>query len=161
MMLAQFAMIQRVPWSGVPEHPLQKTCALEYTHGSYPMTSTEPTRVERRCGQRFSHSVSVHLRVCGESRTGNGFTQDLSSRGALVWTDLPLVVGQTVEMSLVMPAVITLANDMDVRCHTRVVRVECTADAPREAVALQIEKYDFPQQVSMTGEHRSVPVTRV
>jgi hypothetical protein len=109
------------------------------------MNVQEPTRIERRCGQRFELSIPVLLRVCGEDRSGTGFTQDLSSRGALIWTDLTLNAGQMVEITLVMPAAITLGDDMNVRCQARVVRVHGTGGRG-EAIAVQIEKYDFPAQ---------------
>ena len=124
------------------------------------MSSTEPIRVERRCGQRFDYSASVLLTVCEEDRSGTGFTQDLSARGALVWTDLPLREGEIVEMALVMPALITLAEDMNVRCHARVVRVQHSPGNIRDAVALRIEKYDFPHQVRAVQPHSPAHVAR-
>lgn len=109
------------------------------------MTSAEQNRVERRLGQRFAYQVPVTLRVSGETRAGSGFTQDLSSRGAMLWTDLCLAEGQMVEMTLVMPSEITLADDMNVCCRARVVRCE-QADGGKPAVAVHIEHYDFLRQ---------------
>ena len=109
------------------------------------MTSAEQNRVERRCGQRFPYQVPVTLRLPGETRTGSGFTQDLSSRGAMLWTDLSLAEGQTIEMTLIMPSEITLADDMNVCCRARVVRCE-QADGGKPAVAVHIEHYDFLRQ---------------
>jgi hypothetical protein len=106
------------------------------------MTSAEQNRIERRSGQRFSYQVPVLLRVPGESRTGNGCTQDLSVRGALVWTDLPLAEGAVVEMLLVMPSEITLAEDMNVCCRAHVTRLEGT-EGSKPAVAIKIERYEF------------------
>src|SRR5947207_4979587 len=68
------------------------------------MTNAEQNRIERRSGQRFGYQIPVLLRVPSEGHTGAGCTQDLSARGALVWTDLPLKEGALVEMTLVMPA---------------------------------------------------------
>lgn len=109
------------------------------------MTAPEQNRVERRCGQRFPYQVPVVLRVPGETRSGAGFTQDLSSRGAMLWTDLSLSEGQLVEMTLVMPSEITLADDMNVCCRARVVRRE-QVDGGKPAVAIHIEHYDFLRQ---------------
>lgn len=106
------------------------------------MTSAEQNRVERRCGQRFPYQVPVAVRVPGETRSGSGFTQDLSSRGAMLWTDLCLAEGQMVEMTLVMPSEITLADDMNVCCRARVVRCD-QVDGSKPAVAVHIEHYDF------------------
>jgi hypothetical protein len=124
------------------------------------MPTLEPIRVERRCGQRFSYSVPVLLSVAGEGLRGNGFTQDLSSRGALFLTDLPLREGQKIEMSLVMPAAVTLAEDMSVLCRARVLRVEHLPEGTRSAVAVQIDKYEFSNQVAVMQQHVPVHGTR-
>ena len=117
------------------------------------MTSAEQNRIERRSGQRFAYQVPVLLRVPGESRSGNGCTQDLSARGALVWTDLALAEGTLVEMVLVMPAEITLAEDMNVCCRAHVTRLERT-EGRKPAVAIKIERYDFlPAEASVLQQH--------
>ena len=117
------------------------------------MMSAEQNRIERRSGQRFAYQVPVLLRVPGESRSGNGCTQDLSARGALVWTDLALAEGTLVEMVLVMPAEITLAEDMNVCCRAHVTRLERT-EGRKPAVAIKIERYDFlPAEASVLQQH--------
>ena len=126
------------------------------------MTSAEQNRVERRCGQRFPYQVPVTLRVSGETSTGSGFTQDLSSRGAMLWTDLCLAEGQMVEMTLVMPSEITLADDMNVCCRARVVRCE-QAEGGKPAVAVHIEHYDFLRsEPTVLEEHeaKDMPLVR-
>ena len=117
------------------------------------MPGMEPTRIERRCGQRFDYQVPVLLRVPQDGRSGAGFTHDLSSRGALVWTDFPLVQGTTIEMTLVMPSEITLAENMNVCCRARVLRVESPVGGEKSAVAVQIEKYEFLNQVPVLQQH--------
>src|SRR5712692_7830920 len=114
------------------------------------MAHAEPIRIERRCGQRFGYQLPVLLRVPGEGRSGSGFTQDLSSRGALLWTDFPLTEGKIIEMTLVMPSEITLAEDMSVRCRARVMRLESHREGDKPAVAVRIEHYEFL--------HHEVPV---
>jgi len=106
------------------------------------MSNTEPNRIERRSGQRFAYQIPVVLRDRSHSRTGAGCTQDLSSRGALVLTDYPVSEGEFVELLLVMPSEITLAEDMNVCCHAHVVRRE-QAEGRKAAIALRIERYDF------------------
>jgi PilZ domain len=126
------------------------------------MTSAEQNRVERRCGQRFSYQLPVLLRVPGEDRSGSGFTQDLSSRGAMLWTDLPLSLGELVNLTLVMPSEITLAEDMNVCCRARVVRRE-QGDGGKPAVAVHIEHYDFLQDTAPVVEERAtkeMPIAR-
>jgi len=106
------------------------------------MTGVEQNRIERRSSQRFEYQLPVLLRVPGQERSGSGCTQNLSSRGAMLWTDFLLLEGETVEMTLVMPSQITLAEDMNVRCRAKVLRRE-TPDNAKPAVALRIEHYDF------------------
>src|SRR6266851_3646206 len=90
---------------------------LDCNRNQHPMTQAEQNRIERRCGQRFEYQLPVLLRVPADGRSGAGFTQDLSSRGALLWADFPLREGMMIEMTLMMPAEITLAEDMSVSCR--------------------------------------------
>ena len=48
---------------------------------------------------------------------GLGFTQDLSSRGAFLFTDMALSEGAEIELTLRMPCEITLGENMRVRCR--------------------------------------------
>ena len=123
------------------------------------MTQEEQNRIERRCGQRFAYQLPVLLRVPGESRTGAGFTQDLCSRGALLWTDFPLREGMIVDMTLVMPSEITLAEDMSVCCRVRVLRRTSHHENEKPAVAVRIEHYEFlHHQVPALQQHASPEV---
>jgi PilZ domain-containing protein len=125
------------------------------------MSSGEQNRIERRCGQRFPYQIPVVLRIPAQGRAGTGCTQDLSSRGALVWTEFPLTTGEAVEMMLVMPAEITLAEDMSVCCLARVTRIDC-AEGNKPAVAFRIERYDFmhhePTVLQQHAPHEAHPV---
>src|SRR5215470_18405753 len=116
------------------------------------MTRAEQNRIERRSSQRFSYQVPVLLRVPAEGRTGTGCTQDLSSRGALVWTALQLKEGTPVEMVLVMPSEITLAEDMNVCCRGHVTRLDC-AEGAKPAVAVRIDGYDFLHSETSVLQH--------
>lgn len=123
------------------------------------MSQAEPSRMERRCGQRFEYQLPVTLRVPEGGGSGAGFTQDLSSRGALLWTDFPLREGMMIEMTLVMPSEITLGEDMSVCCRARVVRLESHPEAERPAVAVRIEHYEFlHDQVAVLQQHTQVSV---
>lgn len=106
------------------------------------MMQAEQNRMERRRGQRFGYQLPVSLRIPAEGRSGTGFTQDLSSRGALLWTDFQLSEGMMIEMTLKMPSEITLAEDMSVRCRARVLRRE-SHHQEKPAVAVCIEHYEF------------------
>lgn len=107
------------------------------------MSAAEPIRIERRCGQRFlQFQVPVQLRSA-DGHTGNGFTLDLSSHGALLWTDFPTSENQQIEMTLVLPSEITLTEEMNVRCRARVVRLESHPQSDKPAVAVKIESYEY------------------
>jgi hypothetical protein len=84
--------------------------------------TTPPVGVERRVGQRFPFNLPVSLRD-GSAAEGFGFTQDLSSRGAFFFTDMPLDEGVEIELTLRMPSEITLGENMRVRCRARVLRI--------------------------------------
>jgi hypothetical protein len=98
-----------------------------------------------------------------DGASGTGFTLDLSSRGALLWTDLKLSIGQTIDITLVMPSEITLGEDMSVRCRAHVLRLEPDNAGGKPATAVRIEHYDFvareltPLQQYLSG---GVHVTR-
>lgn len=118
------------------------------------MDAPHQSRVERRCAQRFdAYQIAVSLHTL-DGRTGAGFTLDLSSRGALVWTDFLLRADETVYITLVMPSEITLAEQMSVRCRTRVVRQQGDGDRGKLAVAVRIEHYDFlPRELAPLQQH--------
>jgi hypothetical protein len=78
---------------------------------------TPPVGVERRIGQRFAFNLPVSLRDVATAVEGLGFTQDLSSRGAFLFTDMALRDGAEIELTLKMPSEITLGDNMRVRCR--------------------------------------------
>jgi hypothetical protein len=118
------------------------------------MAIAVPTRIERRCAQRFSeYQVSVVLRTL-DGQTGTAFTLDLSSRGALLWTDFELRADQLVDMTLVMPSEITLTEEMSVRCRARVLRSQRDGDRGKLALAVRIEHYDYlPRELTPLQQH--------
>jgi hypothetical protein len=85
--------------------------------------TTPPVGVERRIGQRFAFNLPVSLRDVAKATEGLGFTQDLSSRGAFLFTDMALDEGAEVELTLRMPSEITLGENMRVRCRGSVLRI--------------------------------------
>ncbi len=85
--------------------------------------TTPPVGVERRIGQRFAFNLPVSLRDVATASEGLGFTQDLSSRGAFLFTDMALSEGAEIELTLEMPSEITLGENMRVRCRGSVLRI--------------------------------------
>ena len=90
--------------------------------------TTLPVGVERRIGQRFAFNLPVSLRDISTAAEGLGFTQDLSSRGAFLFTDMALSEGAEIELTLEMPSEITLGENMRVRCRGQVLRIVKPAD---------------------------------
>lgn len=91
--------------------------------------TTAPVVVERRIGQRFAFNLPLSLRDASTAVEGMGFTQDLSSRGAFLFTDMALTEGTEIELTLKMPSEITLGNSMRVRCRGLVLRVTNPAES--------------------------------
>src|SRR6202161_2196659 len=91
--------------------------------------------VERRIGQRFAFNFPVSLRDISTAAEGLGFTQDLSSRGAFLFTDMALGEGAEIELTLKMPSEITLGKSMRVCCRGRVLRVTKPADRWKPAAS--------------------------
>lgn len=101
--------------------------------------------VERRERRRFSMSlpVTVHLhdQACTEIR---GVTRDVSSGGAFVFLEgRNFPDCEMVDLTMELPAEITLVGAMMVRCQARVLRVERGPDAV-VGIAVQIFDFDFP-----------------
>jgi hypothetical protein len=115
-----------------PETPDCATVASGFSPGDSlgrdaTMTSP-PVGVERRIGQRFAFNLPVCLRDVSTAAEGLGFTQDLSSRGAFLFTDMALSEGAEIELTLRMPSEITLGESMRVCCRGRVLRIVKGAD---------------------------------
>jgi hypothetical protein len=103
--------------------------------------TTEPVQLERRSGQRFPLTLPLTIQVDG--RTLPGFTQDVSSRGLFLYCDESLAEGTTAELTFTMPSEITLAENMRVRCHARVLRALPSQGGPRNGIAVQLESYQY------------------
>src|SRR5208283_1368136 len=110
---------------------------------------------ERRIGQRFPFNVPVSLRDLSSALEGLGFTQDLSSRGAFLFTDMALREGAEIELTLKMPSEITLGESMRVRCRGRILRIVRPNGKPSQdslnnscaetkiGVAVRLEGYEY------------------
>ncbi len=106
--------------------------------------------VERRIGQRFPYNLPVSLRHVTSNVQGLGFTQDVSSRGVFLFTDMTLAEGAEIELTLKMPSEITLGESMRVRCLGRVLRVvrsldnsEIKFDHNKLGVAVCLTDYEY------------------
>jgi len=92
--------------------------------------STLQGHLERRAAQRFGFSLPLSVRSGVPQSEGQGVTQNLSARGAFFCTDFSLTEGDAIELTLVMPSEITLA----------------------ENIAVHLEGYEFlPEAATVTG----------
>ncbi|HEV7551209.1 MAG TPA: PilZ domain-containing protein [Candidatus Angelobacter sp.] len=105
--------------------------------------SPDPVIFERRAAQRFDFQIPVTIRLADKPIESSGFTQDLSARGALLYTDLALTEGDAVELTLSMPSEITLTDNMRVRCRGRVMRVSKDLTGTKCGVAVHLEGYEY------------------
>jgi hypothetical protein len=120
-----------------------------------------PVGVERRIGQRFAFNLPVSLRDVATATEGLGFTQDLSSRGAFLFTDMALNEDAEVELTLRMPSEITLGENMRVRCRGRVLRIVKPAEnksvETKIGVAVCLKRYEYlPETEDGTAEFRRI-----
>jgi len=103
----------------------------------------EPVRIERRHRQRFALDLPVSIRRNGSAGEACGFTQNLSAGGVLFYTDFPLSQGDAIELTLVMPSEITLAEAMRVRCRATVIRVVPPAGGTACGIAALLQGYEY------------------
>lgn len=107
-------------------------------------------QIERRAAQRFDLQLPLVLRVNQGEIEGPGVTQDVSAKGMLLFTEVSLHEGDTVELTLVMPSEITLGGNMRVCCHGRVLRVTPPTVGTSHAIAVHFESYDFLPEVEQS-----------
>jgi hypothetical protein len=119
--------------------------------------STSQVRVERRASQRFEFQLPVSVRVSGHE--GSGFTQDLSGRGVCFITDMKLVEGEPLELTLMMPSEITLGENMRVRCQGQVKRIQALDIAGKISVAVHFAGYEYLPAVNETKTGYATPVS--
>jgi len=121
--------------------------------------STTQVRCERRASQRFDFQLPVSIRIPGREGEGHGFTQDLSGRGVLFYTDFALAAGDPVELTLLMPSEITLGKSMRVRCRGKVTRAISLSVGGKAAIATHFEGYEYlPAQAgndSLRNSHQA------
>jgi hypothetical protein len=114
------------------------------------MSDDQAAQLERRAAQRFDFHLPVGIQIADSESEGFGFTQNLSARGAFLYTELALAEGNAVKLTLVMPSEITLAENMRVRCQGRVMRIIPMAN--KSAVAVYLEGYEFLPQGDVAAE---------
>jgi hypothetical protein len=99
--------------------------------------------IERRTSRRFGMSLALTVRPTAGDGTieQKGRTRDVGFRGLYFMTDANYEVGSEIEFILTLPKEVTQANNVNIRCRGRVLRVE-PYDGNR-GVAARIERYEF------------------
>jgi PilZ domain len=107
--------------------------------------------MERRATRRFR--IKLPLMVRWANRSGNWETQaeseDITSRGVYFFLPAEIEKGSSVEVIIVMPHQITLAEPVRVRCRGRVGRTEIK-DTDRVGVVVEIQQYRFLREIEKT-----------
>lgn len=103
---------------------------------------------ERRMARRYDLSLPVNVRlpVNRESKTHNGQTRDISTRGVYFTVEKDLAPGTELDFTLTLPAEITRGTEVFVRAHGRVVRVDKRVAREEQepiGIAAVIERYDI------------------
>jgi hypothetical protein len=116
----------------------------------------EPVRMERRAGQRFEVHLPISIQV--EDRTVAGFTQDVSARGVFFYAEAALPEGTAVELTFIMPAEITLAESIGVRCRGRVLRSLACGAGQKNGIAVHLGSYEYlPESHPVAELARGMP----
>ena len=105
--------------------------------------SLDQVQLERRVGQRFEYQLPVAIRMVEKALDIHGCTENLSARGAYLYTESPLTEGTAVELTLTMPSEITLGERMRVRCKGRVLRVAQADGKSKSGAAVHFESYEY------------------
>jgi hypothetical protein len=96
--------------------------------------------IEMRSAVRFPLRLPINVQHA--SRRHQAETCNISAGGVLFQTDEELMVGSTIEFTIVMPgAVLGSGTDVRVNCVGRVVR--SSIEGGRPAVAAVIDEYRF------------------
>ena len=97
----------------------------------------------RRNETRIPISIPIRFRPIADLQASEqvGESENLSQRGAFMWTTYPLQVGTQIEMFMRMPHEISGAPAAEVRCTARVVRVQPPTLLSKTGVGLRIERY--------------------
>ena len=104
---------------------------------------TSPLRFERRASQRFEFQVPVCIRCTNGLHEQLGFTENLTARGAFLYADAGIEPGTEVEITLVMPAEVTLSEACRVRCIGRITRAIPPVSGSKWGLAVQVHQYEY------------------
>lgn len=85
--------------------------------------------------------VRVLARDANE-REMKAHTRDVSYRGLYFLAEAKFESGNEIDFILTLPQQMITAGDVNIRCHGKVVRVECNENG-KTGIAAKIERYEF------------------
>ena len=98
---------------------------------------------EQRSTRRFDLHLPVSIARTETATMVEAQTRDISHRGLRFVMQEPPQMGSELELTITLPAEVTLMEPVRVRCAARVVRVQSDPDGGEIAVAATIESYEF------------------
>jgi hypothetical protein len=107
--------------------------------------------MERRARRRFRMKLPMTVRwtnLLGDWEA-QAKCEDITSRGVYFFLPAEIENGSSVELVIVMPHEITLAEPVRVRCRGRVRRTEIE-DIDRVGVVVEIQRYQFLREEEKT-----------
>ena len=112
--------------------------------------------MERRATRRFQLKLPMTVRWTNQSgsRKAQAESKDITSRGVYFFLPTEIENGSSVELVLVVPNEMTLAERVRVRCQGRVRRTEPT-EIGRVGVVVEFEHYRFLREDENTGFNAS------
>ncbi len=97
---------------------------------------------DKRASRRFELHLPVTI-AGRDTETLASMTRDISHRGLCFTVQDPIQLGSDLELTITLPAEVTLMEPVLVRCTARVVRVETAASGMDIAVAATIQDYEI------------------
>lgn len=105
--------------------------------------SATPSSTDRRTARRYALTLPLDVKFSRDQSVveERAQTRDVSIRGLYFHMSEPLDPGAAIECVLTLPSEVTHAQDVQIRCFARVVRVDHAAG--QFGLAVRIERYEF------------------
>ena len=102
-----------------------------------------PDGADRREARRFNMTLPIRLLLQNsQPQELTGQTRDVSYRGLYFLAEANFKIGSAIDFVITLPQQVTRSNDVNIRCHGQVVRIEPTQNG-RTGVAAKIDRYEF------------------
>ena len=98
---------------------------------------------DRREARRFTMSLPMRV-LPGKAHKSEllTHTRDVSYRGLYFLCETKFEIGTPIDFVITLPQQVTQANEVNIRCHGQILRVEQGANG-NMGVAAKIEQYEF------------------